>query len=575
MTYLFEIAKTDYPVLFKQLQGLGLVAVSLKHWTQLQSMAQCMAALPSPKIPEKMADTNAVEIKKTNTISKTSGLDAIPSLHPLQEKWQQLHINFFNDPLWWSQSAEKIKSLPLRQQQKAEAVLSQLQQTWYREGYYAHYSTLSLLSLYESVLPVFSTWLYDAKTELKKHCHEVLPHLLHAYQHYLAWFEQALLAEKATLRTCLQGRLRVGLSAGNGRWDNLILAMCGQLQALAILPKPPPFTTDFADGHLTPKAFVRIRQIIEADGTDAEKKAFYALDYHRHFDCTDLVTPAYYRFNDEGTSYLIPPSLTNIIPLKPPFYKRLPTFLQGLFWGEQVSSAFFQHPHCQFLLAQEVAFLHKVPDTTHLCLANLRHHPTWQQNHRCVQTVLSEYQRAEKWLTYRPVLAFLFPTAIRLLQQYQQSLKHSAHQWIKKQGRMLKQVMEAQEDHPLLEAAEKAILTDVFDQLCVIQKTWDLSDEGLCELSDRIRHAHCFCSPAKHQTNPPPVDQPTFSKSSDSNVFATLFATEPNGETLSVCGENFDVASPYGQNRFAFLTSNTGSINTADVSTTLTTTHMR
>ncbi len=261
-------------------------------------------------------------------------------------------MDFFNDPLWWSECFEKVKSLPLEQQENAKIVLNRLQQTWLLQGHYAHYSTLDLLQVYQSVMPVFSEWLSYAKMEFKKQQANLSSDLLSAYQDYLTWFEQALLAEKTTLRTCLQGRLAVGLRAGNGSWDNVMNAMVGELQAIAVLPQQARLTKALAYGHLTPEAFVTIRQIIETDGNDEEKTAFYGLAYHRQFEFTDdkklksddKKRKSHYRFDEEGRSYFIPPELSKAIPLKPPFYRRLPSFLHTIVLGRHRIVDFFSTP---------------------------------------------------------------------------------------------------------------------------------------------------------------------------------------------------------------------------------------
>jgi hypothetical protein len=509
MTYLFEIAKTSYADLLKKLHESGIEAVSPENWSRLQSTAQL---IDQPEFAILKVREGIFRLRRRLLASQSEFFSAqhyqdilhwARLSHPTYQKWQQTQRDFFDDPLWWSGCFEKVKSLPLTQQANAQAVLERLQQTWMLESRYAHYSTLDLLHVYQSLMPVFSEWLGYAKTELEKHRAKVSPDLLNAYQHYLTWFEEALLAEKATLRACLQGRLALGLRAGNGSWDNVINALYVELQTLDILPQQRKLAKALGYGHLTPEAFVDIRAIIEGDGSQAEKKAFYALDYHRSFESTDNRMYPHYRFDEHGHSYFIPPRLSAEIPLTPPFYAQLPAFLHPLFWGEMVAFAFFQHPHCQFLLAQEAAFLNTPLPLTNIIHDHLLHHPTWQQSAMCLSYLARECQRVEKWLKYKPVIAFLFPSAINLLQTYQQLLEDNAHCWMMKQVTMLKQVMTVKENQ-LLEASEKATLRKALAQLESLQQAWHFSGDVLSELNNLTLSCHRLCHPGKDEIKSSP-----------------------------------------------------------------------
>ncbi len=130
------------------------------------------------------------------------------------------------------------------------------------------------------------------------------------------------------------------------------------------------------------------------------------------------------------------------------------------------------------MLAQAAAFLAEAPRVNNITCDNLLHHPAWQQNQMCLDYLLTERQRAEKWLKYKPAFAFLFPSAIALLKKYRQSLQQSAHQWMIKQLALLKHVMATKENQPLDEA-EKAILVKALDQLQAHTKSNGIF-QGMC-----------------------------------------------------------------------------------------------
>lgn len=484
MTHLFEIAKTDYPALFKLLNASGIKALSPDNWSHLQSACQLIQnpSFSTLNVHKKIAGLKQ-KIAQSRSPFFLKGLHQ-EILHwgrltnAAYQKWQQQQIDCLNDPLWWSHGFSKIKSFPLEKQAKAESRLKKLQQTWFLQGHYAHYSTLDLVHVYQSVMPLFAEWLYYAKSEFEKQRPYLAPHLSHAYQRYLDWFDEALQTEKQRLRTCLQGRLVIGLNAGNGHWDNLLGAIHAELQAIEVLPQQPKLTQALAHGHLTPEAFVSIRKIIETDGNDAEKTAFYALAYHRDFESTkpDVWPP--YRFDAKGNSYFIPPELNTAIPLKPRFYHWLLNFLPSFFCDEQVYTTFFQHPVCQFLLAQEIAFLPQPVELSAVTLNNFLQHPAWQENALCLKYCMEEHLRTEQWLCVSPFIRFLFPDAIRLLQRYQSSLAQRAEKWFMKQCRLLKQVIAAQENL-CMEPQVQTLLNKTLDDLEILQKAWDLKGDSV------------------------------------------------------------------------------------------------
>ena len=372
MTRLIELAKNDYGDLLVQLYNAGIQAVSQANWATLKSTA---ALIEQPDFAVLQVHQRMRRLKSAfpheATVFRSQPLREIIHWARLTQRpyreWQAQQITRFNDPLWWHQQLESVKTLPVEAQPNASNVLVALQKKWLLQRAYAHYSTLDVLHVYETVMPVFSEWLHYAKTELKKQGDQLNPALKSDYQRYLTWFENALREEKSVLRGCLHERLAVGLKKGYGAWDNVIEGMRAELKAIDLLPREPKLEKALAYGHLTPEAFVSIRQILEKDGSTQEKRALQALAYDRLSFDNRLY------FVQHNTQNLTPISLSRsqTMSMKSTLYPYLPRFLQWLFWDEEVRAHFFEHPHCQFLLAQETALLNAKADVSTLTIETL------------------------------------------------------------------------------------------------------------------------------------------------------------------------------------------------------------
>lgn len=490
MTRLFELAKINYSLLLKQLHTAGIEAVSEKNWSTLKSTA---ALIEQPSFAILKVHEQITELKK-QLPDRSTEFNAQPYreiihwarfIQPAYQSWQTQQIEFFNDPLWWHSCFGQSKKLPLAQQEHASKVLHDLQKTWIWQGAYAHYSTLDVIHVYEIVIPVFSEWLYYAKTELKKRENSLPVRLKTFYENYLVWFESALAEEKALLRNCLRDRLAIGLKKGYGVWDNVIESMREELKSIGILRREPKLEKALAYGYLTPDAFVTIRRIIAQEGTEQEKTALYALtdDYPQTFDKSSTFYQ-HYRFDAQGCRYFIPPARSDMIPIKPPLYLQLPRFLQQLFWGDVVIYTFFQHANCQFLLAQNMAILATPVDTSSMTLDGLLDHPAWKQSHLCLQLCRAEYERTNQWLTH--VLLFLFPSLKALLQGYQADLKANAESWATKQLLILREKIKVSEGQSMTSEQQNAIKA-AFLHLKQAHHQWVFSADFLKELNNTKR----------------------------------------------------------------------------------------
>ncbi len=487
MTRLIELSKTNYGSLLKQLYSAGIQAVSEKNWATLKSTA---ALMEQPSFAILQVHKHIAELKK-QLPNQSAEFNAQPYheiIHwarltqPAYRKWQAQQIEWFNDPLWWHHHLEQIKKLPLDQQQQVHQVLHELQKTWIWQNAYAHYSTIDIIHVYETVIPVFSEWLHYAKTELKERNNTLTPRLKRFYQNYLTWFEGALAEEKALLRTCMRERLVVGIKKGYGVWDNVIAGIRDELKMMGILPKEPKLDKALAYGHLTPQAFVTIRKIIEQEGNPAEKNALYALtgDYPNAFDKSPTFYQ-HYRIDSQGCCYFIPPARSDMIPMKPPFYLKLPRFLQQLFWGDVLIYTFFQQANCQFLLAQNRALLKTPLDTLSVAVEQLLDHPAWKQSRLCLQLCRMEYERTTQWLKH--ILLFFFPSVKTLLEGYQADLKANAENWANQQLLILKEKIKNTQSQSLT-SEQKNTINTAFLQLEQVHHQWDFSATFLSQLTD-------------------------------------------------------------------------------------------
>jgi len=520
MTRLFELARTSYSSLLKQWYEAGIEAVSEKNWSMLKSTS---ALIYQPASEIQKVHEHIAKLKKQ--LSNTTNLQHHDEIirwerliDPAYRKWQAQQIEWFDDPFFWYQYFEKISNFPLEQQKTAEIILHQLQETWISQGTYAHYSTLDVIHVYQTIMPVFSKWLHDAKTEFQKQQAVLAVDFRESYQEYLTWFETALQQEKTLLRTCLQGRLTIGLKKGYGAWDNVVGSMRDALKAISVLPQEPKLNRALAYGHLTPHAFVTIKQIIEQDGNEEEKTALYVLPYYpQPLDQQDLKNCKNYSLLSKSDTSL--PKFS--------FYHYLPRFLQRLFWDEEIRERFFQHPHYPFLLAQETAFLKSEADLSNIRVDNFLSHPAWQQNRMCLNLLGTEYQRAEKWLKYP--FNFFFPATVKQLQAYQQLLKNSADRWVAKQIVTLKQVMT---EDGLLSENEKLALETTWVHIDAVQNQWLFSENILNDLNKFKLQYHALCCPKQDK--------------------ADLSCSAP-GQNISATQIDTDAASYASQKAFSLL----------------------
>ncbi len=500
MTRLFELARTSYHPLLKQWYEAGIEAVSEKNWSMLKSTSALIyqPASEIQKVHEHIAKLKKQSSNTTNLQHHDEIIRWERLIDPAYRKWQAQQIEWFDDPFFWYQCFEKINNFPLEQQKPAETILHQLQETWISQGTYAYYSTLDVIHVYQTIMPVFSQWLYDAKIEFQKQQAALAVDFRKSYQEYLTWFEMALQQEKTLLRTCLQERLTIGLKKGYGTWDNVVGSMRDTLKAIGVLPQEPKLDRALAYGHLTPQAFVDIKQIIEQDGNEEEKAVLYTLPYYCQSFNQATKFWQYNCKNLQSANCHFPLSENYTPSFKTSFYQHLPRFLQWLFWDEEVRERFFQHPHCQFLRAQETAFLTAEVDLSNVILGNFLYHPAWLQNQMCLNLLCTEHQRIEKWLKHP--LAFFFPATVKRLQDYQQSLKNSAQHWITKQAMILKQAMAGKETI-LLSENEQSSLKNAWVHIDALQNHSLFSKDILDKLAQLKLQYQALCFPKPNQAN--------------------------------------------------------------------------
>lgn len=490
MTRLTVLAKTKYNALLKQLYIAGIEAVSEKNWAILQSTAELIEqpAFTLLKVREHIAELKKKLREKLPQFNAQSYREMICWMRLTQSnyrEWQAKQIKSLNDPFWWHERFEQIKKLPSEQQPKARHTLEALQKTWMDQNAYAHYSTLDMIHVYETVVPVFSTWLNQAKAEFKKRGSHLVPRLKQAYQKYLTWFEEALSQEKSLLRNSLQTRLAIGVKKGYGAWDNVIEAIRGEIKAIGALPREPKLEATLAHGYLTPQTFVAIQKIIEQEGSIEEKMALHALPYYRLAFDNHKKEDGHYNteFGDQR-------SRSDAMSIKSTVYYYLPSFLKWLFWDSQVQEEFFTHPNSAFLQAQEIAFLNAKVDVSTATIETLCVHPVWKQSYMCSTLIIDEMQRVQTWLKHP--LAFLFPESVQQLKHYEASLKNSAEAWFTKLLELFKQVIKIEKNGVLTKNGH-VVLGNAFIQLNALQDQSLYSCKAKEELASLEQRYQSLC----------------------------------------------------------------------------------
>lgn len=518
MPRLFDYLKTPYPEEFKSLHAAGIQAVSLANWATLQNIAAQLekSELATCKVRERLKQLKQKMVDRPSDVtSHRERLHWSRLLRPGYLKWQQHHIAQLNDPRWWQQCFETAKSFSSEKQHAAEITLRELQATWSVQSAYAHYSTIDLIHVYQAVMPVFAEWLQDAQREWLQHAHRFTTSQQRAYQTYLTEFEAALVEEKQRLRACLQGRLKVGIQKGNGTRDNLLDALRDKLKSIGLLAPNPRIEKALAYGHLTPQAFVAIEAIFQQDGSESEKQAFFALPYYcpRVDNSADFNKHKEKMLSQNNRTHL--PSRSDVMPDQPPFYRRLPRFLHWLFWDEQVNDQFFRRAEHRSLQWHENAFL--VPDRQSPLL-HLDYDAVWQTGQTALNDLITERERVRYWLAHP--LAFFFPSTVKRLVDYAESLAQRADMWVARQLRIVMDVMAAKANQPFNEA-EKAALEKAMRGLQAAKTQWQLSPATLSTLN-QFEISYAQVTPS--HTEP---------RSSDDAAIENLTHTMPRTEQLN------------------------------------------
>ena len=485
----FAFLKIDNSALFTSLRRHGFKATSDKNQ---QKLADAIELLDTHQLTHFKVRQKIKQLREHAT--KHQSLDSVKPLLrlnlfvlPIYLRWQKQQVALFDDPKWWKGRLEAAKTLENSARDKALQTIPLLHQLWKQQNHYALYSTWDLIYVYEQVFPLFREWLLYARMELRNKRRYLPEKILRNYQQYLNNVAKSLAYEQQQIRMAFKSRLVAGLTKQNAQFDEVISLIQDDLQALGIFSDPERSPHPETSGYITPDVFVKMQHIIEEDATENEKTDWYSLAYNAHRDPDHHSSfSTYYRYTQQGHTYRIPAKLAVHIPIKLPFYLKLPSFLHWFFFTDQFIYTFFQQATCQYLLAIEQSF------TAWVCpvevnLLTLETNLSWQGLQHLWEHLAAEKVRAQN--IQKNLSIFTRGKLTPLLEGYQAHL----HQWVdevfSKQILMMSRALQPFKQKAMTEE-EKQELEQKLKQLQQTQADWKPTSELSEQLSMLVLQSH-------------------------------------------------------------------------------------
>ena len=347
----------------------------------------------------------------------------------------QKYNRLFDSGAFWTKQFDAV-----RKDRKAYRRVMKLSGQWLAEGRYMRYSTLDLLSIYKRLLPLFANWLNYAEEELLAKSHRLNSALITEYSAYLEGLSQELQMEQKKIRLALLERLTAFTEPSV--FINPVLALIHQLQQWVGNTSSEPIELQMvAREAMTPKQFKKIRHLIEKEGDPAEKATLYTLPIYQDLLLSqaseillDPNTP--HRKTHRGYVYYLPPTIHPHIPLEPPFYLRLPSFLWGLFKAEHIRYYFFQHHTCQFLLMMKLdTLLREKALSADTPMVNLTTTAFWQLASKRLSYLAAEKQRTQA--AQASLISFFHRDTYQILNTYHHWLQQETTQVLSQQMQQL------------------------------------------------------------------------------------------------------------------------------------------
>jgi hypothetical protein len=491
---LSALLKVDNSVLFSRLKRCGFTAVSDPH---RQSLMKTIELLDKNQLTHFSIRRNIKQLwqQLTSEITQPTALESMKAivhlqaiLEPSYVSWQNQQIDLCNDPGWWEQRLAAVQRLETSERDNAKQNTEQLRDLWQQQSRYANYTSADLIYLYEHVFPIFTEWHRYAETELHQKGQHLPSGLRLAYQQYLNNFQENLAHEQQKIRLAFNARLFAGATKQHGQFDQGIDVIQEKLQALEILPASQSRLNRHTQAQLTPSMWLTMQQIIEREGTKNEKTDWLTLPYNLHRQQENSLFDTYYRCDQQGGTYRIPTQIHTQIPVKSPFYLKLPQFFQRFFIHIFLKYTFFQHSTCQYLLAMEQALtLWQCPIAI---TEGLENDCSWQGLQTLWQHLEAEQNRVK--MTLSQISSFFHASSMRLLNGYMEQLHSLAGVILSKQVAMVEAVLIPFEKIALIEE-DKIHLEQTVQRLQQLQSAWSQDNSKVIgELSLLSLHCHAL-----------------------------------------------------------------------------------
>lgn len=447
----------------------------------------------------------------------------------LSQRFHDEWCTHYSDSTWWESQISHASA-------EIKASLAKQRDAWQVHGKYAAFSTPDLVRVYLKVMPVFSDWLKFANKEYQHKRKRLSPELAQSYQVHLDNLAENFKQEKSAMRASLQARLLAGVRQNDLHFDDLIVSTTTRLQGLGVLPQSVLAKCKGVRRMLMPKLFADMRFIIDRDGSDDQKNALNNL----LIGTQDFAL----RLNQNGSTFVVPASVSHYVSTSPPFYTKLPKWMHGFFKGTKISFEFFQNDVCQYLLIAQQR-LSNGSIEANITLSKLYDSSAWRSLHKQFNYLAIEAQRTQSTLDS---LSKLFHSAAyQLLLDYQHNLINLGQTLVRKQLLFLEKIvinLEAVANHRCLSEEERQQLKGLIDHISDHQKKY--CGEGELKFTDLIMRCSCL-----HTGNPPVMrNEQTFTQAAKlaSQIADGREVTTDDLTTLEVAQESLP-------NRKDFLTS--------------------
>lgn len=453
---------------FQAIKSYFSALVPLKHTLAKQEAKEFIAAVayakqrhanqPCDKVMPKTEAENFSPVKDA-LLKEVQWMTLSQQIKPEYQAWYKTQRQQLNDKTWWKSLEAKTKG--------SEFIYS----TWEAQDKYKYYRSGSVGFVYNTVLPVFTHWLKLARTELKLQGDKLTALQKNDYKKFLNTLANFIDNHKKALRVSMLERLTAGANQQDIRFDDVTVATLGKLEAIGAMETTEKPALPLRG--MTPSTFLAFIQILQQEGSAEERQALNALPY---FKLTAAVTSCAFAVLSGRKSmtltYLVPTACADFIPKRPPFYLKLPRFLQRLFAGIKLRYEFFQHQTAQYLLAAHTT-LKKLAIPESLLLADLNQLPLLHDAHYFETIVHQELQRQENQL--KNLSRVLYQKERAMLRHYHQHLKKVGATLMFKKVDLLEAIVHqyAKRDTNL-KTQEKVNLRALLEEIKADQKRWGL-----------------------------------------------------------------------------------------------------